>query len=324
VQLVRAAVIRGVGAPPEPGELSDPERGDGEALVDVYAAALNPIDLTIASGRFYAGPPQVPYAPGREGVGVVRESDRVAPGTRVRFERDSGYGANGSVAERVVVDDEALVPLPEHADDVVAAALGVVGLAAWLALEKAHVDGATVVVLGATGAVGQVAVQGAKLMGAHRVVAAARNADALEQVRMLGADALVPIAEGDLTAALKEAADGEIDAAIDPLWAEPAVATLKALRVGGRLVHLGTSAGLEATIPSAPLRGNNVSMIGHSNLTTPHETKARAYRELLEHAMAGRLRVDVDVFPLERVADAWREQAASPHRKIVIAPLNTA
>jgi NADPH:quinone reductase-like Zn-dependent oxidoreductase len=321
---MRAAVVREVGSPPEPGELPDPQRGDGEALIDVHAAALNPIDLTIASGRFYAGPPKVPYAPGREGVGVVRESERSAAGTRVRFERDSGYGANGSVAELAVVDEDALVELPDDVDDKIAAALGVAGLAAWLALEKANVDGATVVVLGATGAVGQVAVQGAKLMGARRVVAAARNTDALEQLPELGADEVVPIGEGDLTAALKEAAAGEIDAAIDPLWGEPAVATLKALRIGGRLVHLGTSAGLEARVPSAPLRGNNVSIIGHSNLTTPHDTKARAYRELLEHATAGRLQVNIDVFPLDRVADAWREQAASPHRKIVIAPLNSA
>jgi NADPH:quinone reductase-like Zn-dependent oxidoreductase len=315
---VKAAVVREIGSPPEPGELPDPQRREGEALVEVHAAALNPIDLTIASGRFYAGPPQVPYAPGREGVGVVRESGNEEQGTRVRFERDSGYGANGSVAELIVVDDASLVPLPDEADAAEAAALGVAGVAAWLALEKAQVDGATVVVLGATGAVGQVAVQGAKLMGARRVIAAARNADALEHARELGADELVPIGDVDLTAALQDAAGGEIDAAIDPLWGEPAVATLSALRLGGRLVHLGASAGQEATVPSAPLRGRNVSIIGHSNLTTPHETKARAYRELLEHSTAGRLRVDVDVFPLERVADAWREQAASPHRKIVI------
>ena len=321
---MKAAVVREVGSPPEPGELPDPQRGDGEALVDVHTAALNPIDLAIAGGRFYAGPPQVPYAPGREGVGIVRESESIAAGTRVRFERDSGYGANGSVAELIVVDDASLVPLPDDANDALAAALGIAGVAAWQALEKAQVDGGTVVVLGATGAVGQVAVQGAKLMGARRVVAAARNADALEKLRALGADELVGIEDGDLTAALKEAAGGEIDAAIDPLWGEPAVATLKALRVGGRLVHLGTSAGLEATVPSAPLRGNNVSIIGHSNLTTSHETKARAYRELLEHATAGRLHVNVDVFPLERVGDAWREQAASPRRKIVIALLSSA
>ena len=191
---MRAAVVREVGATPELAELPDPKRGDGEALVQVRAAALNPIDLATASGRFYAGPPHVPYAPGREGVGLVLEADTVAPGVRVRFERDVGYGANGSLAELIVVDEAALVPLPDEADDAVAAALGIAGLAAWLALAKADVPkGGTVLVLGATGAVGQVAVQGAKLLGAGTVIAAARNADALERTRELGADALVPL-----------------------------------------------------------------------------------------------------------------------------------
>src|SRR5207302_3083902 len=97
------------------------------------------------------------------------------------------------------------------------------------------------------GAVGQIAVQCAKLMGARRVVACARNTDALAQLRGLGADEIVPIGDGDLTSALKDAAGGDVDAVIDPLWGEPAVAALKALGGGGRLVHLGTSAGPEAT-----------------------------------------------------------------------------
>ena len=128
----------------------------------------------------------------------------------------------------------------------------------------------------------------------------------------------MPLGDDDPAEAYKEAAGGDVDAVIDPVWGAPAVASLGVLRIGGRLVHLGTAAGLEATVPSAPLRGKNVRIIGHSNLTTPHETKARAYRELLEHVLAGRIRVDLDVFPLDRVADAWREQAASPHRKIVV------
>lgn len=309
---MRAAVIREVGAVPEAGELPDPQPSDGEVLVDVRAGALNPIDIAIASGRFYAGPPRVPYAPGREGVGVTPD------GRRVRFERDVGYGANGSLAERVVVAEHDLVTLPDDADDNVAAALGVAGVAAWLALEKADVAGGTVVVLGATGAVGQVAVQAAKVLGAKRVVAAARDTDALRQAEALGADATVAIDKSDLAAALKDAAGDEVDAIIDPLWGAPAVAALSTLRIGGRLVHLGTSAGLEATIPSAPLRGKNVSIVGHSNLTTPSDVKARAFLELLAQVTAERITVDVGVFPLDRVADAWREQASSPHRKLVI------
>lgn len=315
---MRAAVVREVGTPPEPGELPDPERSDADALIEVHAAALNPIDIAIASGRFYAGLPHVPYAPGREGAGVVREAKSLTSGTRVRFERDSGYGTNGSIAELIVAPESACVPLPDAADDELAAALGIAGLAAWLALEKANVSGATVVVLGATGAVGQIAIQGAKLLGARRVIASARNADALAQARELGADEVVPIGDADLTEALRDAAGGDVDAVIDPLWGEPAVAALKSLGLGGRHVHLGASAGAEATVPSAPLRGKNVSIIGHSSLTTPEDVKTRAYRELIEHATAGRLRIELDVFPLDRIADAWAEQAASPHRKVVI------
>jgi NADPH:quinone reductase len=316
---MRAAIVREVGSNPEPGELPDPSPHPPEALVEVHAAAINPIDVTIASGRFYAGPPHVPYVPGREGVGIVRESPTLEPGTRVRFERDSGYGANGSIAELVAVDEDALIPLPDGVDDTVAAALGVAGVGAWLSVEKAQLRaGEKVLVLGATGAVGRVAVQAAKAAGAGTVVAAARNADALEQTRGLGADETVPLHGDDLSGAFKEAAGGELDAVIDPLWGEPAVAALNALRLGGRLVHLGTSAALEATIPSASLRGKNLTIIGHSNLTTPNETRARAYLELLGEVDSGRIRIDVDVFPLDRVADAWSEQAASPHRKLVV------
>jgi NADPH:quinone reductase len=316
---MRAAVVREVGSKPEPGELPDPSPQPPEALVEVRVAGINPIDVTIASGRFYAGPPHVPYAPGREGVGIVRESATVAPGTWVRFERDSGYGANGSIAELVAVDEGALVPLPDGVDEAVAAALGVSGVAAWLSVEKAQLRaGERVLILGATGALGRVAVQAAKAAGAGTLVAAGRNVDALEQTRVLGADATVPLHGGDLSAAFREAAGGELDAVIDPLWGEPAVAALNALRVGGRLVHVGASAALEATVPSASLRGKNLTIIGHSNLTTPNETKARAYLALLDEVGSGRIRVDVDVFPLERVADAWSEQAASPHRKLVV------
>jgi NADPH:quinone reductase-like Zn-dependent oxidoreductase len=315
---MRAAVVRAVGEAPQPGELPDPVAAPGEATVDVRAGALNPIDLAIAAGRFYAGPPHVPYAPGREGAGVVREGARVPPGTRVRFERDVGYGANGSLAEVMVVDEEALVPLPDEASDEVAAAIGIAGLAAWLALEKAAIPpGGTVVVLGATGAVGQVAVQGAKLLGAGRVVAAARDREALERMRELGADATVELA-GDLAAALGDAVGREADVVIDPLWGEPAVAALTTLRVGGRLVHLGTSAGAEAVIPSASVRAKNISIVGHSNLTTPHEKKRDAYTDLLSHVIASDIRIELDTFPLEDAEAAWLAQASSPHRKIVV------
>ena len=149
--------------------------------MSVHAAPINPVDLSIASGRFYAGAPLLPYVPGTEGVGEVLESDGLAQGARVRFE-----GA-GAMAERVVVAEASCVEIPQI-DDALAAGLGVAGLAAWLALEwRAELaPGETVLVLGASGAVGQVAIQSARALQAGRIVAAARSEEGLERARALG------------------------------------------------------------------------------------------------------------------------------------------
>ncbi|MGH2836936.1 MAG: alcohol dehydrogenase catalytic domain-containing protein, partial [Thermoleophilaceae bacterium] len=93
---MRAAVIPEAGSPPE--LVDDHAEPEGELLVDITAAPLNPVDLSIASGRFYAGPPNTPYVPGVEGVG------RTAGGQRLWFETGAGYLGDGSMAERAVTD----------------------------------------------------------------------------------------------------------------------------------------------------------------------------------------------------------------------------
>ena len=318
---MRAAVIEQVGEPPSAGEAPDPTRGEGEALIEVSAEPINPIDVAIGAGKFYSGPPEVPYVPGKEGFGRVIEADGHEPGTRVYFETPGGLGGNGSFGERAAVAEEELVAVEQDIDDALAASLGIPGLAAWLSLEwRAKLaEGETVLVLGASGAVGIIAVQAAKLMGAGRVVAAARDGAALERVRERGADATVDLsADGDLTEAFKEAAGGGIDVIVDPLWGPPAVAALQAMNPDGRLVHLGQSASPEATIPSGPLRGNTLTILGHTSLTASRETKSAAYLKLVEHAAAGRIVLDTETFALDEVTDAWQRQSSFPYRKLVL------
>jgi NADPH:quinone reductase-like Zn-dependent oxidoreductase len=198
---MRAAVVEAVGSPPRPAEVDDPVREDGTALVAVQAAPLNPVEIRVAAGR-HPSAAQPPYVPGLEGSGTVLESSRVAPGTRVRFESIAlpGFGTQGTLAERTAVPEDSLAELPDDVDDDLAAAVGVVGITALLALERAApAGGERVLVLGATGAVGQMAVQLAKVMGAARVVGAGRSAERLERVRELGADDVVQLNDGDLT-----------------------------------------------------------------------------------------------------------------------------
>jgi NADPH:quinone reductase len=334
---VRAALIEAAGRPPAPVDVPVPRRGPGEALVRIRAAALNPVELHIWNGHFFDGPPRPPYVIGLEGVGVVEEGERLAPGTRVRVEYvHPGYGRNGALAEYAVAPEEpdasdrasqaSVAPIEDSLDDVAAAALGVPVFTALMCLERAQeagasLDGAHVLVTGATGAVGLVAVQLAKLMGAARVVAAGRNPERLERAAELGADATVQLGGAGGAAALRErfaaAAGGRLDVALDPLWGEPARAAIDALSRDGVYVSFGQAASPLAELSGIPLRNRRVALVGHSGAwATPqerHQALARA------HAL-GRLTLDTEELGLEEIGDAWERLARSAGRRLVVRP----
>jgi NADPH2:quinone reductase len=314
---MRAAVIHELGATPVVEERAEPVRGEGQALIASAAVGLNPVDLAIAAGTFYGGHPPLPFAAGREGVGRVLESTRFAPGTLIATLKT----ASGSLAERFVADEAELWELPDEADPVIAAALGVAGLAGWLAVEERGriQEGDRVLVLGATGTVGSVAVQAARLLGAARVVAAGRDAGRLERALRLGADETVTLEGGEVEDALRGAfPDGGPDLVIDPLWGPPALAAIAIAPIGMRFVNLGQSAGASVDLTSAAVRGRLLEIIGHTVFEAPHDDLARAHRAMLEHVAAGELEVDVETFPLEQAVEAWEAQRAGPAHKLVV------
>jgi NADPH:quinone reductase-like Zn-dependent oxidoreductase len=311
---MRAAVLGAHGSVPELQEHRDPEPAPGAVVLDVAAAGMNPIDVRVATGQFPLERYDVPYIAGKEAVG------RRGDGSLAYFE----YSRKpfGAFAERTLVEEGDLYPVPSGLDPALAVCLGVSGLAAWLGLawRGRLAEGETVLVLGASGVVGQIAVQAAKLLGASRVVAAARDAQALQRAGGLGADALVSLTGDDYAASLKDASDGGYDLVLDPLWGEPAVAAIAALRPFGRVVQLGQSAGAEATLASAAVRSTPIDLLGYTNYTAPEEAKRDAFATMAEHAAAGRLTVEIERLSLDDVPDAWQRQGASPHAKLVIVP----
>ena len=334
---MRAALIEAAGRPPAPADVPAPRRGPGEALVRIQAAALNPVELHIWNGHFFDGPPRPPYVIGIEGVGVVEEGQRLAPGTRVRVEYvHPGYGRNGALAEYAVAPEEpdasdrasqaSVVPIGDGLDDVAAAALGVPVFTALMCLERAQragasLDGAHVLVTGATGAVGTVAVQLAKLMGAARVVAAGRSPERLERALALGADATVELGGGASASHLRDrfavAAGGRLDVALDPLWGEPARAAIDALTRDGVYVSFGQAASPVAELSGIPMRNRRVALVGHSGAwATPQERQAALERA---HAL-GRLTLDTEELALEEIGDAWERLARSAGRRLVVRP----
>ena len=309
---MRAAVLHELGVP-GPADFEDRSPARGQAVIDVLAAGVNPVDVSIAAGRFYAGKPPLPSVMGREGVGML-------DGERVYF--DGPISPFGSMAERALIDPASTMRVPDGVDDGVAVALGISGLAAWLPLTwRAELEpGEHVLVLAASGVVGQIAVQAAKLLGAARVVAAARSQEGLERARELGADATVRLDEPDLPAAFQRAAEGRIDVVVDPLFGAPFEAALDAASVKARIVQVGQGAGAEATVTSAAIRGKLLEILGHSNHAAPLELRREAYERMADLAAGGELTVDVEKLPLEQVQGAWRRVQAGAHRKIVLVP----
>src|SRR5215216_7201898 len=200
---VRAAVLNDYDRPPEPGTF-EPPQADGEGIVQVAVAGLNPIDLYTAAGILPTKPP-LPSVVGREGVGRLS-------GRRVYFDRS--VPPFGSMAERTRIDPATAIEVPDDVDDPLAVCFGIAGLAAWLGLEwrGGLQEGETVLVLGASSVVGQIAVQAARLLGAAKIIAAARSQESLERSREeLGADAVVRLDyDDDLTQRFREAAGGSL------------------------------------------------------------------------------------------------------------------
>ena len=306
---MRAAILREYGQVPEVGEHREPE---GDGVVELLAAAMNPVDVRIASGSFPNERHELPYVAGKEGVG------RRADGSLVYFDASvEPFGAFAPLAQPAGGYD-----VPAGLDPALAVSLGVSGLAAWLPLTwRAQLrEGESVLVLAASGVLGQIAIQAAKLLGAGRVVAAARSEEGLERAAELGADATVAIA-GDFAERVREAAgDPGFDVVLDPLWGEPAAAAIAALRPFGRHVQVGQSASPEATLTSIAVRGRPVNILGYNNYSAPDDLRRAAYEELAAHAAAGRIDVAVERFGLDDVPEVWARQATSPHAKLVIEP----
>lgn len=336
---MQAAVIEAAGSPPRVVQRAVPEPGDGRVAVQVAAAPITPLDRLCATGTSYFGCPALPYVPGVQGVGTL-------DGAPVWFATPAGMAAgDGSMRAVADVAPSDVVALPEGADPVLVAALGLSAVAAWCAmtLTGGLAAGETVLVLGAGGVVGQAAVQLARRAGAARVVAAARSAEARERALALGADAVVDLAAPPQTAAsgphppgpgaaphaddaawtatlaerMRAACRGAVDLVLDPLCGPPAAAALRTLRPRGRLVNLGGSAAPSMPVDSALLRSGELQVLGYTNNLITVEQRREALTLVAREVLAGRLTTTHHRVPLADAAAAWTRTGGG---RVVLVP----
>jgi NADPH2:quinone reductase len=307
--------------PPDLLELRDvpspaPERG--QVVVSVKAASVNFPDVLIIENKYQFKPP-LPFSPGSELAGVVKEVGadvtHVRPGDRVM-----AFTVYGAFAEEVVLDAFRVLPMPEGMDFSTAAAL----LLTYGTMDHALRDrGAlkaneTVLVLGAAGGIGIASIEIAKALGA-RVIACASSDDKLSVCREHGADDTIDYSTEDLRERIKALTEGRgVDVVVDPVgggFTEPA---LRSLAWRGRLLVVGFAAG---EIPKIPL--NLVLLKGCAIVGVFWGDFLRrepwAFMESVDQLgrwfAEGRLRPHISAtFPLERGADAIKLMAA---RKVI-------
>ena len=220
-------------------EVPTPEPGPGQVLLQVQAAAVNPLDAKLVIGELRGMfPIEHPFIVGMDAAGVV-----VAVGERV-----SGFAvgdevvaythfAPGAIAEyTLVTEGPQLARRPEGLDAVRGAALCSVSMTAECVLTATRLEpGQSALIIGATGGVGSFAVQLAAQAGV-RVLATAAPADT-EYARELGAHHTIDYTGADpVEQALRLYPEG-VDVAIDLINAGPGLAaTAAAIKPGGRLV----------------------------------------------------------------------------------------
>jgi NADPH2:quinone reductase len=311
---MRAAVVSQPGATPVPEHFTDPQPGPGVSVGTLVAATLNPLDVAFVNDQFPLRRLQPPCIAGYEAV------VQLADGTR--WYVTAPPSPYGTLAELVPVPDSDAFPVPAGLDPALAAALGVAGMAGWLALDyRAHLQpGETVLVLGAGGSAGQLAMQSARALGAGLVVGAARG-KALQQVADLGAGAAVDLAdEQAIDAGLAAAAPGGYDVIVDFLWGPVAPHAMNHARPGARYIQVGNSAGAASTITGLVLRNKLLTLVGHSLFATPAAVRRSAYARLAGHAVDGKLTMDLEQTQLEDIGGTWAHLKAGVSRKLAVMP----
>jgi len=319
---MKAAVLYELGKPPRYQDFPEPSPSPEEALVQVRAASLKPVDKQLAAGTHFASPRELPAICGTDGVGILSDGSRVFFGGARR-----PYGA---MAQQTVMPAAFCFPIPDALDDATAAAIPNPGVSAFLSLtQRARlVKGEKVLIHGATGVTGKLAVQIARQLGAGRVIATGRNLQALEKLRDLGADATIHLnqPEDDLRKAFAlEAGEAGFNVVIDYVWGRPTEILLSAItrpefatiNSETRLVQVGESAGPTIALPAAVLRSTAVTITGTAGIP-PIDILVAAMRHVLDAAAKRTLQIETESVPLADIEQAW--QRAERGRRLVVIP----
>jgi NADPH:quinone reductase-like Zn-dependent oxidoreductase len=300
---MRAVVISKHGAPEvlRLVDRPDPVPSEGQVLVEVHAAGVNFADLMMRTG-LYPGAPSLPFVPGYEVAGIAEGRRVLAP---TRF---------GGYAEKVCVPRRSVFPLPEALSFQEGAAIPVVYLTAWCALEElARLrERDRLLIHAAAGGVGLAAIQIARRK-TGRITGVVGSQSKAEFLKGLG---VTPVVRG------RDPLEGPFDVILNSAGGRTIREDMARLAPLGRIVCYGASSVLPAkkrsflggiafllsqpTLKPLNLMSANQGVMGLNlaHLTEDSEALGNAMKEISSGMGAWLKPLVARTFPLEQAAAA--------------------
>jgi len=309
----------------ELAEVDAPRAGAKQVVIDVKAAAVNFPDALMLEGKYQFKPP-MPFSPGCELAGVIREVGEGVEGLATG-QRVLAVVPHGAFAEQAVADVARVVPIPDGVPYEPAAAFMFTYGTSYHALkDRAQLAaGDTLLVLGAAGGVGLAAVELGRQMGA-KVIAAASTDEKLAACRAHAAEATINYAGEDLRERIKALTGGRgVDVVYDPVggaFTEPA---FRSLAWRGRLLVVGFANGEIPKLPLnlALLKGASIVGVFWGDFTRREpEVNRQNMRQLVDWLADGALRPHIAArYPLaqglQAIADVRDRRAIG---KVLVLP----
>jgi NADPH:quinone reductase-like Zn-dependent oxidoreductase len=301
----------------------------GQVRIKVRAASLNFRDLAVVQGWYPVSTRDL-LVPGSDGVGVISEigagvtafkpGDRVATSFfpdwvegRMSFPRIMtalGGGGAGTLAEEIVLPEQALVKSPAHLDDAQAATLTCAGVTAWHALFHTGPlpPGSTVLLLG-TGGVSIWALLLARAAGMRVIITSSSDAK-LERARALGADETINyVKTPEWSGEVRRLTGGEgVDVVLEVGGEKTVVQSVAATRPQGTVVIIGAVSGFGGGIAPRSL------IPGATRVQGIYVGSRRMHEELARFVELRQIKPVVDrTFALAEAPAAYREFQAGKH-----------
>jgi NADPH:quinone reductase len=280
-----------------------PEPGPGEVLVEVHAAAVNPLDVVNAAGLL--GTP-LPVIPGGDYAGIVVSGGGHAGqevwGSGPALGMALGTKRPGTHARFVALSEAWLSRKPERLTMTQAAAVGRSYFVAWQTVINVMglTPGETILITGGAGMVGQAATAIARWRGAEPIIADRRRPD--------GAEHFIDTSSSDIREAVLELTGGRgADLALDTVGGALFQPALRSLRFDGRMTGIFSAPEPQADFPVSEIYNRQLHVTGLASVFMDGADVARIFDQLRPLFDRGLLTPPaVQTWPLENAAEAYQ------------------